>query len=188
MPTNLGPLLFVMFVSMLKDFFEDRKRRASDDEENCNPTKILCEIDGQLYFKEARWKEVKIGDIVRVEQDEFFPSDLICIKTASEKHIAYVETKNLDGETNLKHKLAVKELAQGFSDEESCLRDLHASVTCEAPNVQIYKFDGVLNVGDSKISLSHENLLLRGSALKNTEWVWGVVTYVGHETRLMMNS
>ena len=40
----------------------------------------------------------------------------------------------------------------------------------------------------SKISLSSENLLLRGSSLRNTEWIIGVVVYTGHDTRIMRNS
>jgi magnesium-transporting ATPase (P-type) len=36
--------------------------------------------------------------------------------------------------------------------------------------------------------LSSENLLLRGSVLRNTEMVYGVVLYTGHDTKIMMNS
>lgn len=31
-------------------------------------------------------------------------------------------------------------------------------------------------------------MLLRGSSLKNTEFVYGMVIYSGHETKIMMNS
>jgi hypothetical protein len=33
-PTNLPPLLFLMAVSMVKDFIEDSRRRKADEEEN----------------------------------------------------------------------------------------------------------------------------------------------------------
>ena len=60
---------------------------------------------------------------------------------------------------------------------------------CEPPSDQIYKFDGVIATGTvGKISLSHENLLLRGSSLRNTDWVIRVVVYTGHDTRIMRNS
>lgn len=36
--------------------------------------------------------------------------------------------------------------------------------------------------------VSIDNLLLRGSSLKNTEFIQGVVVYVGHQTKIMKNS
>jgi magnesium-transporting ATPase (P-type) len=38
------------------------------------------------------------------------------------------------------------------------------------------------------LSASPENLLLRGSSLRNTEWIIGVIVYSGHQTKIMMNS
>ena len=54
----------------------------------------------------------------------------------------------------------------------------------------IYKFEGAmyLEVHNKKISLSYENLILRGCKLKNTSWVLGIVVYTGHETKIMKNS
>lgn len=40
-PTNLPPLLFIIFISMLKDFYEDRVRQKADTEENDNTTRRL---------------------------------------------------------------------------------------------------------------------------------------------------
>lgn len=40
-PTNLPPLLFIMFISMIKDFIEDRARRKSDAKENDAPVECL---------------------------------------------------------------------------------------------------------------------------------------------------
>lgn len=48
---------------------------------------------------------------MKVEQDQFFPSDLIVLKTSNPGGLCYVETKNLDGETNLKHKQSIKDIA-----------------------------------------------------------------------------
>ena len=50
------------------------------------------------------WEKVKVGDIVKIKDGEYFPCDLLLIQSSLAKNIAYVETKNLDGETNLKHK------------------------------------------------------------------------------------
>ena len=31
-------------------------------------------------------------------------------------------------------------------------------------------------------------MLLRGASLKNTDWIYGIVVFTGHETKIMMNS
>ena len=69
------------------------------------------------------------------------------------------------------------------------LEQFQGSIVCDPPNDQIYKFDGVIQLPDGhKVPLSHENFLLRGSSLRNTEWAIGVVTHTGHDTRIMRNS
>lgn len=105
-PTNLPPLLFVIAVSMVKDFFEDRDRRKSDAEENNSVTH--CWREGS--WVDIKWSDVKVGDILQIRENEFFPADLTILRT-SKDNICFVETKNLDGETNLKHKSAPLETA-----------------------------------------------------------------------------
>ena len=36
--------------------------------------------------------------------------------------------------------------------------------------------------------LSQDQLLLKGSCLRNTEWIYGVAAYTGHQTKVMNNS
>ena len=38
------------------------------------------------------------------------------------------------------------------------------------------------------VSLSYDSFLLRGSSLRQTEWIFGLVTFTGHHTRIMKNS
>jgi len=40
-----------------------------------------------------------------VKDNEFLPVDIIILRTSLD-NVCYIETKNLDGETNLKHKSA----------------------------------------------------------------------------------
>ena len=134
------------------------------------------------------WKQLKTGQIVKVEKDEFFPADLVLLASSEPKNLCFVETKNLDGETNLKNKNAPKGIKE-FKDFEDAAREFEGEVICETPNDQIYKYEGVIKTAKgTKISLSSDNLLLRGSSLRNTDWIVGVVTYTGHDTRIMRNS
>lgn len=100
--------MFVITVSAVKDIFEDLKRHKSDNVENTR--KVLRLDKKNKSFVLDSWKNLRVGQIVQVRQDEYFPADLALLRSANSNGIAYVETKNLDGETNLKHKSALKDL------------------------------------------------------------------------------
>ena len=72
-PTNLPPLLFIMFVSMVKDFVEDRARRKSDAKENdAAVEKMTFSQIGDVRttsYVTTTWKDLKVGDIVKVKKD-----------------------------------------------------------------------------------------------------------------------
>lgn len=62
-------------------------------------------------------------------------------------------------------------------------------MVCELPNEHIYAFEGLIrseNFG-SPLHLGIENLLLRGSSLRNTKEVLGIALYTGHETKELKN-
>ena len=95
-------------VSAIKDAFEDRQRHVSDDREN-NRTILVADRESNT-FVEKKWKELHVGNICKVLKGQFFPADMVLLNSSGEKGIAYVETKNLDGETNLKHKTSHKDI------------------------------------------------------------------------------
>jgi phospholipid-translocating ATPase len=116
----LGPLGFVVFLSMIKDMVEDIKRYFQDRFENNNQCEVACE---DREFKKKRWKDVRVGDIIKVYENQYFPCDMILINSSGEKGICYIETKNLDGETNLKHKKATKECVDMSQNENEIINN-----------------------------------------------------------------
>ena len=182
-PNILLPLLFVLTVSLIKDVLEDFKRKKSDREENY---KMTTRWQNEAW-EPVRWHEVHVGDVVQVQKDECFPTDLVLLTSADNKGIAYIETKNLDGETNLKHKIASKETQMYFSSDKK-YNSFAGNLQCEDPNPMIYQFNGVLRMGEMYLPLANEQFLLRGSSLKNTDWITGLVVYTGHQTKIMLNS
>lgn len=116
---------------------------------------------------------------------------MVIINSSLPKGICYIETKNLDGETNLKTKQANSQLISFASDESSIMRNFSfSSIHCEKENENLYAFAGFLHFKDRdlQISIDVDQILLRGSSLRNTEHVYGIVIYTGHDTKVMMNS
>ena len=182
-PNILMPLLFVLTVSAIKDLLEDFKRKKSDREENSKLTARWRDGD----WVKVKWYDIQVGDIVQVEKDECFPTDLVLLSSSDNKGIAYIETKNLDGETNLKHKLAIKE-TQSYFNNQKRFDQINGYLKCEDPNPMIYQFNGLFFIDEMMLPLANEQFLLRGSSLKNTDWITGIVVYTGHQTKIMLNS
>lgn len=282
-PTILMPLIFVVVVNGVKDFVEDYKRKQSDSREN--KTKCFSVGGGYESSKIVCWEEIKPGDVIKVYKDEYFPADLVLVYSSNKNGVAYVETKNLDGETNLKYKESVKNsyrLLKNFKTEyekENVIKKTFGVLQCDKPNAHMYDFEGIYyyesrtsvvnfdgneisgeknytdnayniennfdrtyskdgikditqggdlqekqlstthNQADPRISyiedvsgyldkshtnnfnppisghntitpvpLDYNNLLLRGSSLRNTEFIYGVVVYAGHNSKIMLNS
>lgn len=94
---------------------------------------------------------MQVGCLVRVKQDEFFPSDLILLNSALPKGVCYIETKNLDGETNLKYKQANQFVYKKASDVDEIIKEFSgALIECETPNEYIYNFEGRMRFGVSE--------------------------------------
>lgn len=142
-PAMLPPLAFVVILSMIKDAYEDYKRHKEDAEGNSAGTEIFSKEAGA--FEAAKWSDIQVGDIVRVRENQFFPADMILLNSTEPEGVFYVETKNLDGETNLKLKGVARDLGDQFA-HESALRGLSGTINIEEPNNRIYKFDGNLDL------------------------------------------
>lgn len=136
---SLAPLLLVVGISMIKDIIEDRSRYLSDQEENDRKSEYVGL--GQTRFSECQARDIKVGCFVKVKEDENFPCDLVLINSNLPKGVCYVETKGLDGETNLKAKQAKAEMLRFSEDEQSYIKNFtNAQLVCDMPNANLYKF------------------------------------------------
>lgn len=127
----------------------------------------------------------------KVNEDEFFPADIFLLFSSEKKGICYIETKNLDGETNLKRKSSHSRLLDFFGRKEQSLfsTDIKFKFQYEKPNPYLYTFTGtaILDNGE-KVSCDNQNFILRGCSLRNTKYIYGLVCYNGHDTKIMLNS
>ena len=63
-----------------------------------------CAPRGTRALLQTKSEKIQVGCIVKVTENQFFPCDMLMLSSSLPKGVAYVETKNLDGETNLKIK------------------------------------------------------------------------------------
>ena len=132
-----------------------------------------------------------MGDIVRLESDDFIPADVVLVSSSEPEGLCYIETSNLDGETNLKIKQASPLTAQLTSPP--LVTSLRGALRSEQPNNSLYTYEGTLDLVNEQgvpkqVPLGPDQILLRGAQLRNTPWVYGLVVFTGHETKLMRNA
>ncbi|XP_061081830.1 phospholipid-transporting ATPase IH isoform X2 [Conger conger] len=180
------PLFFVITVTAIKQGYEDWLRHKADNSINRCPVHIIQH--GKVVMKQSR--KLRVGDIVRVKEDETFPCDLILLSTSREDGTCFVTTASLDGESSHKTYYAVQD-TQAFQTEED-LDSLQATIECEQPQPDLYKFVGRINIYQDRNEpsarpLGSENLLLRGATLKNTDCIYAVAIYTGMETKMALN-
>lgn len=181
--TTAMPLLFILCVSALKEMIEDFKRHRADGE--VNNRLVLVLRDGN--WRQLKWTGVLVGDLVKITSNQFFPADLVLLSSSEPQGMCYIETANLDGETNLKIRQGLPQTAKLLTHQE--LLEMSGLVECDLPNRHVYDFVGNLKLpGRPVLPLGPDQLLLRGAILKNTRWIFGIVVYTGHETKLMLNS
>ncbi|KAK6266438.1 hypothetical protein QUC31_017275 [Theobroma cacao] len=177
---SLFPLLFVLCVTAIKDGYEDWRRHRSDRNEN-NREALVLQLGG---FRLKKWKKIRAGEVVKIHADETIPCDMVLLGTSDPSGLAYIQTMNLDGESNLKTRYARQETASSVF--EGC--NVTGLIRCEQPNRNIYEFTANMEFNEQKFPLSQSNIVLRGCQLKNTDWIIGVVVYAGQETKAMLNS
>ncbi|GMH33103.1 hypothetical protein BSKO_00937 [Bryopsis sp. KO-2023] len=193
-------LSFVLLMSGVKAIVEDVKRHIEDDKINKSLTKIVNPLTGEI--RSAKWRDLQVGDIIRVDDDELFPADILCLHTGLPDGVCFVRTTNLDGESNLKIRKPVdlRGFEQDIIDGSSTRWSFRSTAVleCELPNKNLHKFRGRFTVAHPDlgpkadrhitIPVTMSEVLLRGTLLKNSRYVYGLVVYTGSETRIQMNA
>ncbi|CAG0923740.1 unnamed protein product, partial [Notodromas monacha] len=188
---------------------DDKQRHRNDSKVNNRKAFVLRPGKGQLV--EEKWSQVLVGDVVRLSSDDFVTADLLLLSTSEPNGLCYIETAELDGETNLKARQCLPETHDVLGNDPQLLSAFNGAVWCEPPNNNLSRFEGTLewdhqsNSGDvevtsnnisrasssnniSRLALDNDKVLLRGCVLRNTQWAYGLVLFAGQDTKLMMNS
>lgn len=149
-----------------------------------------------LGFQQTIWEDVRVGDYVKIYDNEPIPADIVLCCTSEEEDVCFIETKNLDGETNLKSRHGVPELTHLRTP--AALEKARFRIDAEPADVNMYKLNGAVVLTDENRQQSDEaplvhpitleTTILRGCVLKNTGWIIGVVLFTGTDTKIILNS
>ncbi|CAH0588005.1 unnamed protein product [Chrysodeixis includens] len=181
--TTAIPLIGVLALTAVKDAYDDFQRHQNDSQVNHRRAKTLR--NGKLV--EEKWASVQVGDVIRLENDQFVAADILLLSSSEPNGLCYIETAELDGETNLKCRQCLLETA-AMGQDDAQLGAFDGEIVCETPNNLLNKFDGTLSWRNLHFSLDNDKILLRGCVLRNTSWCYGVVVFAGKDTKLMQNS
>ncbi|QRV93154.1 phospholipid-translocating P-type ATPase [Ceratobasidium sp. AG-Ba] len=158
-------------------------------------------------WERTLWKKLEVGDIVLLRDNDQVPADTIVLATSDPDGLAYVETKNLDGETNLKLRRALKGTRWISGEEDLSPSKCAFVIDSEPPHAGLYAYNGVMRYRASADTQDGQDvvvsgirggiekaepvtineLLLRGCTLRNTNWVIGLVLFTGEDTKIMLN-
>jgi len=149
------------------------------------------QISGSARWERTLWKKLEVGDVVLLRENEQVPADIVVLSTSDPDVVCYLETKNLDGETNLKPRRAVNAtsriLSEGDIERSAFVLD------SEPPHPNLYLYSGVLRFQDQTSDqlkdepVTINEVLLRGCSIRNTAWIIGLVVFTGKDTKIMLN-
>ncbi|XP_036792690.1 phospholipid-transporting ATPase IC [Oncorhynchus mykiss] len=180
--TTLVPLVLVLGITAIKDLVDDLARHRMDNEINNRKCEVL--LDGR--FQVSKWMNIHVGDVVRLKKNDHIPADILLLSSSNPISLCYVETAELDGETNLKFKMGPKVTDERLQEEDQ-LAQFDAMIVCEEPNNRLDKFTGTMRWRKDRFPLDLDNMMLRGCRIRNTDECHGLVIFAGADTKIMRN-
>jgi phospholipid-translocating ATPase len=115
----------------------------------------FCTFRNSETFVLRQWQRVRVGDFIQLPSDEEIPADILLLRSSDPSGICYIETANIDGETNLKQRQVPSGVPLGPGvdmDADAGLEGVQkfnpmnfsGEVYCEQPHKKIYDFNGYM--------------------------------------------
>ena len=202
--TAIVPLIFVLGVSLIRELIEDFSRSNFDYISNSEEITVFR----NNKFIKSKSETLRSGELVIVYENGIIPADMMLIDSGISEGKCYIETSSLDGEKALKLKFSNK-FTQGFISNflydkndiekinEIIIEKLEGNGEVVLPDADLNHFDGKINfVGKIKneneinktINVTIKEFLLKGSVLRNTNWIVGIIIYTGMNNKIILNS
>ena len=205
--TAIIPLIFVLGVSLIRELIEDFSRRNYDY--LSNNEEVIVFRDNE--FIRSQSKTLRTGELVIVYEDRIIPADMLLIDSGISEGKCYIETSSLDGEKALKLKFSnkvtnnfISQFVKGKNIEKDKIlkiEKLEGSGEVALPDSDLNHFEGKIELisrvskGDNnfleineKFNVTIKEFLLKGSVLRNTNWIVGLIIYTGMNNKIILNS
>ncbi|KAH8205053.1 hypothetical protein TruAng_000776 [Truncatella angustata] len=167
------------------------RRRDIKSQKEAGIDVAMAELDdlssSNDVWSKIKWQHLRVGDVIRLHRDESVPADIVLLHATGPSGVAYIETMALDGETNLKSKQACPLLAKRC-DDLTKLKSCHAEIISEDPNLDLYNYEGRVTVDGETKPLSLNEVVYRGSIVRNTVHATGLVINTGEECKIRLNA
>lgn len=216
MITYIGPIIFILGFSLLKEIWDHFTTWKKDQEYNREKFEVLR--NGEWASIDSA--RIRVGDLIKLKKRQRVPADMIflgSIRRGSEKRRSdpdsqlgseislsqtnhnelpqntenlastFVTTDQLDGETDLKQRQSLKCTFQLLKRGVCALTDTRWKLTIEEPNDQIYSFKGFAEFRGGRELIRLNNTLWMGMRV-TTGGVVGMVIFNGRETKMALNS
>ena len=169
----------------------DQYRQSAHSQSSLGVVDWRKRVGGSIRWERTLWKKLEVGDIVLLRDNDQVPADIVVLSTSDPEGLCYLETKNLDGETNLKPRKSVRATSSITSEDD--IEKSSFYLDSEPPHQNLYQYHGVLRYTDPTTNeekqepVTINELLLRGCAVRNTAWIIGLVVFTGADTKIMLN-
>uniref|UniRef100_A0A9J8AHJ5 Phospholipid-transporting ATPase n=1 Tax=Cyprinus carpio carpio TaxID=630221 RepID=A0A9J8AHJ5_CYPCA len=148
--TTLVPLVLVLGITAIKDLVDDLARHRMDKEINNRRCDVL--LNGR--FEETRWMNLQVGDVVRIKKNDFIPADILLLSSSNPNSLCYVETAELDGETNLKFKMGLKVTDERLQEEDQLAWYLYDGLGYSSSTRGFLSFWGYIIILNTMVPIS----------------------------------
>lgn len=130
--------------SVLRSSMQQQQMRIELNEKNNYQGRKSTSARQPLDQRWAKtyWQNLKVGDFVVLRNDDAVPADIVVLSSSEPDGLCYVETQNLDGETNLKIKRSLQATNEIKTPEDCELAKFY--IESEPPHANLYSYNGVL--------------------------------------------
>ena len=188
---TLIPLTILLFMQITRDGVREFSSHLADREINYRTYPVW---DGSTFIMKF-CKEILVGDILLLVNNDIVPADLVLLSVGNEEHNCYVDASDIIGEKSLKIKNPVREtqnIINSIDLETACskLVGLDDDLFVSGPSQAFKHFVGKvkLSIAPSSSEIGLRNVLLRDMRIMHTPWLFGIAAYTGVETKIWINN